>query len=71
MFRNRYLYSEGIKYLQEALELEKESDYTLNRLASSIKEKNEELVKISTIAKNAKAEIFKSEYDDNLLNTLL
>jgi Predicted nucleotide-binding protein containing TIR -like domain len=50
MFKNKGFYTEGIKYLEKGLELNKNSDYAHDRLATSIKLREEESVKAKQIA---------------------
>lgn len=47
MLKNRGFYTDGIKYLEKGLALDKNSDYAHDRLSTSIKLKEEELKKIN------------------------
>ncbi|HEY4874091.1 MAG TPA: hypothetical protein VIH86_00835 [Puia sp.] len=51
MLKNKGFYSEGIKYLEKGLEIDKNSDYAHDRLATSIKLRQEEQGKVEDKAK--------------------
>lgn len=71
LFRNQSFYSEAIKYLEEAKALTELSDYTLDRLAHSVRSKKEETDNIETIIKNSRQSIFNlQDFDENLLEKL-
>ncbi len=63
MLNNKGFFQEAIKYLNEGLEIDKNSEYTHNRLASAIKNKESEKEKIQVVCKEGRQLIreFKEE----------
>ncbi|MBR9833466.1 DNA-binding protein [bacterium] len=57
MLKNRGFYSEGIKYLEKSIELNKGSEYAHDRLATSLKLKEEERKKASETFKVGRRKI--------------
>lgn len=60
--KNRGFYREAIKNLQLAIKFEPEKQYALDRLAASIKLRDEEVEKLSKIVKEVNEQLLSSKY---------
>jgi len=58
LMNNKGFFSESIKYLRQALEIEKESDYAADRLHSALKNRSEEEKQVAEICSKGKKEIW-------------
>ncbi|HAK79274.1 MAG TPA: hypothetical protein DCM71_20805 [Runella sp.] len=68
MLKNKGFYSEGIIYLEKGLEMNKNSDYAHDRLATSLKLREEELTKVNEKVKEGRKLL--RQYDsENILQS--
>jgi hypothetical protein len=58
LIKNRGFYSEGIKYLRRGLELDDSSEYALDRLATSLKLKDDEYKEYLLLVKEGRKMIY-------------
>ncbi len=66
LHQNRGLYREAIENLQLALKLDPESQYAHNRLASSMKLRDEEVTELSKIIKEIKEQLLSSRFESDV-----
>lgn len=66
LLKNRGFYSEGIKYFRQALEMDDSSLYATERLATSLKLKDDEQKSYNNLIKEGRKLI--KEYSDNLIS---
>lgn len=59
LYKNRGFYRDSIEYLKLALEIDPESEYSHDRLATSIKYRDEQVRKLSSILREARRDISK------------
>jgi len=66
LHKNQGFYREAIENLQLALKLDPESQYAHDRLASSMKLRDEEVTKLSKIIKEIKEQLLSSKYESDV-----
>ncbi len=67
ILKNKGFYSEGIKYLEAALKLDNNSQYSHDRLATSIKYKNEEINKANTHFEEGRKQLRQYKVNEELI----